>query len=128
MSHRLTYLLITVFALLQGLQPLLHAHVGAICSGHAGIHFHVLPSATDTTWTETVLMNSAVPDLPSLTPPDNFRRTEQLLSTMTLAATDGILVGVFQQDARPATPTPATVQAAVPRNILPPTLAPPRFA
>ena len=128
MSHRLTYLLITVLALLQGVQPLLHAHVGAIASGYAGIHFHALPSATDTTWTETVLTNAAVPDLPSITAPDNFRRTEHLLSTITLAAAGGILVGVLQHDAMPVTPTPATAQAAVPRNILPPTLAPPRVA
>jgi hypothetical protein len=38
-------ILIALFALLQGMAPLLHAHVGADVSGVSGVHMHGVPHA-----------------------------------------------------------------------------------
>jgi len=38
-------ILIALFALLQGMAPLLHAHMGADASGVSGVHMHGVPHA-----------------------------------------------------------------------------------
>ena len=38
-------ILIALFALLQGMAPLLHAHMGADVSGVSGVHMHGVPHA-----------------------------------------------------------------------------------
>jgi hypothetical protein len=128
MSRRLTYLLIAVFALLQGFQPLVHTHVGVAAPRHARIHFHALPISTDTAWTGTASMsNAAAPDSPSITPAYEYRRYRHLLPwTGTPAATARLVVAVLGHGA--VAPAPATAPVAVPRNILPPALAPPRIS
>ena len=129
MSRRLIYLLIAVFALLQAFQPLLHAHVGAAAPGYARIHFHALPISADTAATGTASMsNAAVPDSPSITAAEEYRRQERLfqpsLSPTPIAAVR-LGVGVLGYGAVVPIHVPATAPVAVPHNILPPSLAPP---
>jgi hypothetical protein len=130
MSRRLTYLLIAVFALLQGFQPLLHAHVGAAAPGYARIHFHALPISTDTAATGTASMsNAAAPDSPSITPAEEYRRHEHLLqATATPTAAGRLVAPALGYGAVMPTHAPATAPVAVPRNILPPALAPPHIS
>jgi hypothetical protein len=130
MSRRLTYLLIAVFALLQGFQPLLHAHVGAAAPGYARIHFHALPISADTAATGTASMSSAMaPDSPAITPAEEYRRQERSLQASPApAAAVGLVVAVLGYGAVIPAHAPATVPVAVPRNILPPSLAPPRIS
>ena len=127
---RLIYPLIAVLALLQGVQPLLHAHVGAAAPGHARIHFHALPISIDTDGTGTASMSKAgEPDSPSITPAEEYRRHEQLLpSTATPAVAGRLVVAVLGHGAAALAPAPASAQVAVARNILPPALAPPRIS
>jgi hypothetical protein len=130
MSRRLTYLLIAVFALLQGFQPLLHAHVGAAAPGYARIHFHALPISADTAATGTASMSSAMaPDSPAITPAEEYRRQERSLQgSPTPAAAVRLVVAVLGYGAVTLARAPVTVPVAVPRNILPPSLAPPRIS
>ena len=130
MSRRLIYLLIAVFALLQGFQPLLHAHVGAAAQGHARIHLHALPNSTATAATGTASMSSATaPDTPAITPAKEYRRQERSLqASPTPAAAVRHVVAVLGYAEVMSARAPATAPVAGPRNILPPSLAPPRIS
>jgi len=129
MSRRPIYLLIAVFALLQGFQPLLHAHVGAAAPGYARIHFHALPISADTAASGTTSMsNATAPDSPSISPAEEYRRQERLLQTSTTPVVAvRLVVGALGYGAVVPAGAPATAPGAVPRNILPPSLAPPRL-
>jgi len=130
MLRRLIYPLIAIFGLLQGFQPLLHAHVGAAAPGHARIHLHALPNSNVTAATGTASMSTAsTPDSPSITAAEEYRRHEHLLpSTATPAAGGRFVVAVLGHGAAAPPPASVSAQVAVPRDILPPALAPPRFS
>ena len=130
MSRRLIYLLIAVFALLQGFQPLLHAHVGAAAPGYARIHLHALPISADTvvSWTAS-MSNASAPDSPSISPAEEYRRQDRSLeASPTPDAVVRLVVAVLGHGAVVPARPPATAPVAVPRNILPPSLAPPRLS
>ena len=75
------------------------------------------------------MSSAAAPDSPSITPAEEYRRHEHLLpSTATPAAAGRLVVAVLGHGAAAPAPAPASAQVAVPRNILPPALAPPRFS
>jgi hypothetical protein len=130
MSRRLIYLLIAVFALLQGFQPLLHAHVGSAAPGYARIHFHALPISADTAASGTTSMsNATAPDSPSITPAEEYRRQERLLQASPTPGTAvRLVVAVLRFRAVVSTRAPGTAPVAVPRNLLPPSIAPPRLS
>ena len=121
MSRRLIYLLIAVFALLQGFQPLLHAHVGAAAPGYARIHLHALPISADTAASGTTSMSSATaPDSPSITPAEEHRRQERLLqASPTPGAAVRLVVAVLGCDAVVPARAPAQVAVTISRTILP---------
>ena len=130
MSRRLIYLLIAVFALLQGFQPLLHAHVGAVAPGYARIHFHALPISADTAATGTASMsNATAPDSPAITPAEEYRRQERLFQpSPTPTAAVRLVVAALGYGQVMPTRAPPPAPVAVPHNLLPPSLAPPRVS
>lgn len=131
MSRRLTYLVLVVFALLQGLRPLLHAHVGD--TGALGDRPHYMHAVDGVSWDGSVTHahpDHAEPhDSAAIAASDQERRDEQLIPLPPLfgAASDPIPPPEQPRalpNAAPATP----VLVGAPSHLLPPALAPPHLA
>jgi hypothetical protein len=86
MNPRPVRVFLVLFALMQGLLPLLHAHLDPVAASHEGVHFHAgsiqayAPSATH------ALIIAAAPESPAITAPTEHRRHEHWLPTVWAAA------------------------------------------
>lgn len=75
------------------------------------------------------MSSATAPDSPSITPAEEYRRQERLLQPCpTLGAAVRLVVAVLGYGAVVPILAPATPPVAVARNILPPSLAPPRLS
>jgi hypothetical protein len=83
MQRALLRLFLALFALLQGVSPLLHAHVMPPAGGQTGLHVHAVAIAPARERGQaTSLTFAAQPDSAAITAPTEHRRDE-LLSHLT---------------------------------------------
>jgi hypothetical protein len=79
MCRRLSRLILGLFALLQGIAPLLHAHVMPPAGGQTGLHVHtvVIAPAGDSGLTASLTI-AGEPESAAITAPAEHRRDEAL--------------------------------------------------
>lgn len=77
MHRRLSHLILGLFALLQGIAPLLHAHVMPPAEGQTGLHVHAMAFApAGDSPQATGLTIAAQPESAAITAPAEHRRDE----------------------------------------------------
>ena len=125
-------ILVVLFALLQGMAPLLHAHLGADATGLSGVHMHGAPGVTDAdagaheSDKDTLHWSGAVPiETPVVGLGQELRRD---LSWQPVDVVASILLGWNISQPQRQLPPPAMVVALPSRTasrLVPPAHAPP---
>jgi hypothetical protein len=124
MKAHLSWVFLVLFALLQGLLPLLHAHLGPVAPSHGGVHFHALPIAAEAPRMASSLTIASVPESPAVTAPTEHRRDHYWAQVVWPPAQN---LTSAAASASPAVWTEArrVVRAALHPHSLPPPTAPP---
>jgi hypothetical protein len=79
MQRRLSRLFLGLFALLQGVAPLLHAHVAPPAGGQTGLHVHAVALAPTGEAGQAISLTLATqPESAAITAPTEHRRDEAL--------------------------------------------------
>lgn len=122
---RLVTLLIAVLSLLQGLQPLLHAHVDGAVHEARLVHFHAPLAVGVTHATLPALTEVRAADAPIITVGESFRRHGLLGWTAAPALSADAAPLQRAIGAPPHAPPMVHAIAGASRHRLPPALAPP---
>ena len=76
MKAHLSWVFLVLFALLQGLLPLLHAHLDPEAASHEGVHFHAGQIEAYAPSGMLSLTVADAPESPAITAPTEHRRHE----------------------------------------------------
>jgi hypothetical protein len=126
MRRRLLRLFLGLFALLQGISPLLHAHVLPPTGGQTGLHVHAVPIAPAREPGQSASLTfAALPEPAAITAPAEHRRDEPLgnLAQPGIARSQPPIGASADTSRAPALPAGAPVRALALR--IPPAQGPP---
>jgi len=121
-------LFLIVFALLQGMLPLLHVHVNPAAHAESGIHFHAAPLAAALPGDGLQVANAAIGESPAITAPTEHRRDEPAFDARFGSAAPGFEVAALQSLPAMAIGFATALVAATALRTRPPTRAPPAFS